>query len=532
MAQRVIIFIICTAGLLSCVFKNDMDYPLIPGNIIVFSVEGQKNVIIDNKSRNVSVELEETAEIANLKITGFQISDGAVLSEPLGQYINLSSPVKILLKTYQDYEWTISAEQNIERYVKCDNQINSAVFNEESLSIIIYVTDTQPLSKIKINSMKLGPEGSEIVSTTGFYKDGEELKEKTEECNFPMTLDCVLERTFKVMYKGKEFIWKLKALQIESKVEIVSVSPRCYHAKVKAGFSGKGSPVLEYKKASESQWTKIEELNIAGVGVSATIKNLEADTNYKIRISEEGEYSPDFDFRTESPLQLSNMSFDAWHLQGKTWYPYAQNAQDSQKAWDSANKATSQFIGSTTTPEENFLAASGAGKKAAKLESRFAVVKFAAGSIFVGKFVGLVGMGAELSWGVPFVSRPAALRGHYSYSPAIINYTDEAHASLKGQEDSGHIIFILTDWDKPFSVISSKNQFVDFDNDPAIIAYGKLTCDKTNGVYKEFTLPIEYRSDRTPKWVSIIASSSALGDYFTGGTGSVLYLDEFSLEYD
>lgn len=532
MIKRIIIFIICTAGTLSCVFKNDMDYPLIIGNITAFSVEGQKHINIDNKNRSVKVELEENADISNLKITEFKISEGAVLSEPLKEYINLSSPVKILLKTYQDYEWTISANQHIERYVRCENQINSALFNEETLSIIIYVTDAQPLSKIKINSMKLGPEGSEIISTTGFYKEGDELKEKTEQCNFPMTLDCVLERSFKLVYKGKEFIWKLKALQIESKAEIVSVSPRCYHAKVKAGFSGKGSPVLEYKKASESLWTKVEDISIAGVGVSATIKNLEAETDYKIRISEDGEYSPDFDFRTESPMQLSNMSFDTWHLQGKTWYPYAQNAEESLKVWDSANKATSTFIGSTTIPEDNFLAVSGEGKKAVKMESRFAVVKFAAGSIFVGKFVGLVGMGAELSWGVPFVSRPTALRGHYSYSPAIINYTDEGHTSLKGQEDSGHIIFILTDWEKPFSVISSKNQFVDFDNDPAIIAYGKLVCEKTSGAYKEFTLPIEYRSERIPKWVSIIASSSALGDYFTGGVGSVLYLDEFSLVYD
>lgn len=527
-----LILISCALMTLSCVFKNDLDYPLVPGNITAFLVEGQKNLTIDNKSRTVKVELEETAEIERLKIKQFEISEGAVVAEPLGEYINLSSPVKILIKTYQNYEWFISAERHVERYVRCDNQINSAVFNEESRTVIIYVTDSQPLSTIKIHSMKLEPEGSEIISTTGFHKVGEELKEETLQCSFPMVLDCVLERTFKVVYKGKEIIWKLKALQIESKTEIVSVSPRCYHAKVRAAFSGKGSPVLEYKKASESQWLQVENLDIAGVGVSAKIQNLEAETEYVIRISEGGESSPEFTFRTESPVQLNNMGFDDWHLQGKTWYPYPQNADENIRVWDSANKATSSFIGSTTIPDEDFIAADGTGKKAAKLESRFAVVKFAAGSIFIGKFIGLVGMGAELSWGVPFKSRPAALKGHYSYSPAKINHADEQHSSLKGKEDSGHIIFILTDWEKPFRVISSKNQFVDFDNDPAIIAYGKLSCEKTKGKYKEFTLPIEYRSERTPKWVSIIASSSALGDYFTGGEGSVLYLDEFSFVYD
>ena len=68
-------------------------------------------------------------------------------------------------------------------------------------------------------------------------------------------------------------------------------------------------------------------------------------------------------------------------------------------------------------------------------------------------------------------------------------------------------------------------------NDPAIIGYGKVVFDKEMDKYEKFTLNIEYRSDRTPKYVAIVTSSSALGDYFTGGTGSVLYLDEFKFLY-
>ena len=37
---------------------------------------------------------------------------------------------------------------------------------------------------------------------------------------------------------------------------------------------------------------------------------------------------------------------------------------------------------------------------------------------------------------------------------------------------------------------------------------------------------------RKPTYIVISAAASYLGDYFTGGEGSTLYIDEFSLEYD
>lgn len=530
--RSIISAILCISAASACVFKNDMDYPLVLGNITEFAVEGQKEVKIDNATRTVNVILEEDADITNLKIVKFSVSEGAVLNEPLGESIDLSSPKKLTLKTYQSYEWTIKAEQPVEMYVSCSNQVGTALFNVSDKTILLKVTDFQPLSSITINSMKLGPKGSIVKSTTGFHNDKGNIVETTQECSFPMTLDCVLERTFSIIYKDKATVWRLKAIQIETKAAIVSVRPWCYHAKVRAAFGGTGTPVLEYRKANDQDWTEISDASISGVGVSADIKGLAENTEYLVRITDNGETSSEFSFTTDTPVQLYNMNFDNWHLEGKTWFPYPSGASAAQKVWDSANKATSSFTGSATTPEENFIAVKGDGKKAVKLESSFAVVKFAAGSLFAGEFVGLKGLGAELAWGYPFTSRPTSLKGFFSYSPSIINYADDAHSSMKGQEDKAHVIVILTDWEAPFHVISNENKFVDFENDPAIIGYGKLSCSKTGKEYKDFTIDIDYRSDRIPKWVSIIASSSALGDYFTGGTGSRLYLDEFSFVYE
>ena len=86
------------------------------------------------------------------------------------------------------------------------------------------------------------------------------------------------------------------------------------------------------------------------------------------------------------------------------------------------------------------------------------------------------------------------------------------------------------DWGIPFTV-NPPESLVDYDNDEKIIGLGKLTIDKSMENYEKFNLDIKYRSDRTPKYVTIVLSSSALGDYFTGGVGSVFYLDEFKFLY-
>ena len=103
----------------SCVFDNDMSYPRLKGEITAFAVEGQKEVTINPDSLTVDVLLEETAEMDSLRITEYQLSEMAVADTLLGEYIDLSEPVQVMLSTYpgRDYLWTISASQPIERFV-------------------------------------------------------------------------------------------------------------------------------------------------------------------------------------------------------------------------------------------------------------------------------------------------------------------------------------------------------------------------------------------------------------------------------
>ena len=157
----------------SCTFDNDMSYPPLQGQITAFAVEGQKSVNIDAETQSVEVLLEETADIDALKVLEFEISEKTTTEFVPGASMDLSEPVDVLLKTYpgQEYMWTVSASQPIERYVRCSGMID-AVFDAKNQKVLVSVIEKQPLEDIVFEAMKLGPETSKIISTTGHDNAG------------------------------------------------------------------------------------------------------------------------------------------------------------------------------------------------------------------------------------------------------------------------------------------------------------------------------------------------------------------------
>ena len=97
--------------------------------------------------------------------------------------------------------------------------------------------------------------------------------------------------------------------------------------------------------------------------------------------------------------------------------------------------------------------------------------------------------------------------------------------------DTCSIYAILTDWDEPFIADTHEGKFVDINTDPGIIAVAQLQSGNTESAYQEFNLKFNYRSLRQPTYILIVAAASKFGDYFTGSTSSVLYVDQFSLTY-
>ena len=521
--KRFVLMTISALLAVSCLFDNDMAYPDLPADIEVFEVEGQVSVDIDKENRMVSVVMGEREELYHVRLLNIAVSEGAKLVDSLPEYLDLTDTLTLTVRTYTDHEWKVAASKPIARYIHVENQIGEAELDLETRNAIVYVAESQSLAKVRFLDMKLEPEGSEVISTTGTA--GGEIV--TEKCSLPMTLDCVHGRTFLVEYDGAMFEWAVKVLKKKVSQQISSVYAWCWHAKVYGLFSGSGNPALEYRKSADTEWSVAEEAVVSGVGISADIKGLDEGTEYVVRVAEDGVYSDEYAFTTGRPVQLANMNFDNWYLSGKVWYPYSEGANPS--VWDSANPGAATFIGSSTSPEESFVVKG----KAARLESKYAVIAFAAGNIYTGKFGKIAGVGAELDWGVPFDGRPTALKGWYSYAPKTVDNAKEPHMDKMGQKDKCQILVCLTDWEEPFRINTTLGHFVDFEKDPHIIAYANLQSDETTDGYVEFELPLEYRDkSRTPKYVVIACAASYLGDYFTGGVGSLMYVDEFEFVYE
>ena len=236
--------------------------------------------------------------------------------------------------------------------------------------------------------------------------------------------------------------------------------------------------------------------------------------------------------------QLYNMNFDLWSKDGNNEVCYGADASPEQKkVWGSANASTSMLGKNTCIPDSVFVAMEGAGKKAVMLKTQLVnaliTKKLAAGCIFTGQMgsINISKLSATLKWGIPFTLRPKALEGYACYKPVAIDVVKAPFDDWLGKTDSAHVFVLLTDWDEQFTVDPATDTFVDIDNDPHIIGYGKVGYNHTMAGYEKFRIDIDYRSNRTPRYVVIVASSSALGDFFTGGDGSTLYLDEFRFIY-
>ena len=531
--RRYLFAALCLSVFHACLIENDMSYPKVSTEFTSFAVEGQESVSIDPQARTVNIVLSETADISALRITDMALSEHTACFPPLrnGSVIDLSEPMKVTLSVYRDYEWTISATQPIERYVVCDGQIGDARIDVSNHVAEVRVSSTQHLYDIMIRDMKLEPEGAEFQG----YVDRD--SETLVPFEFPLGLDCTLRRYFDVKYKDEVIRWTLNVFTVDVSLRVTSVYPWCYSADIAGEFDGSSTvPWLEYRKDTDDDWTRSESVSADGTSLSAKLNGLEEGTLYHVRFVSDSDTGDDVTFTTGTPDQIENMGFDDWYQNGSgTYFP---NLNETVKIWDTANRGTALLGKNPTVPEYDLLATDDPDNKAAaRLESMY-VAKFAAGNIYTGEFKNATligGMGAILNWGIPFTGRPVSLKGYYSYSPKPIDYVDSPYESLKGTMDKCQILVILTDWSEPFTVNTAKGIFVDQTQaNKSIIAYGKLESDEdTGGAYKEFTLPLEYwRPDATPTYAVVVACASYKGDYFTGGLGSVMYVDEFEFVYE
>lgn len=314
-----------------------------------------------------------------------------------------------------------------------------------------------------------------------------------------------------------------------------------------AGNLDEASFIVREQGGSDKQITSVTK-NEADGTFTALITDLQPGKTYEYQaVAGEDEGSVET-FIVAQPSEVPNMGFEEWGTRtGKVKilgiereYEYDSPNSNSQAYiyWESGNlgaKAASSVLtrSSDDVATEN-------SNKAAKLTSVFAglgsIGAFSAGSIFSGIIQKAGQDGAELLYGQSHTGYPTSLKGYYKYSPGSIDYVNNKGGS---GTDKGFIAVALSTKKlevKSLTASADSESYKFRSNSDGVFAYGELVIDQTVDVYTQFSIPLTYYKGMmpdtgTPVYIIIMATSSKDGDVFTGSTSSVMYVDEFSLDY-
>lgn len=319
------------------------------------------------------------------------------------------------------------------------------------------------------------------------------------------------------------------------------------HGKVTGTLAS--TPKFQYRvKGAGSSWTTVDA-DLTGSTFSKEITGLTPGTTYEYQAMDGTQASTvTCEFTTETTFQPENASFEAVsdsssiiliHGTGQsTW-------------WDTGNHGSSTMNKNVTTPDTSV---KHSGNQSLLLSSQFVgfgiIGKFAAGNLFAGKYLDTERTDGILGWGRPCTSRPKALKVYVRYEPATVDNGGDYIAN--GATDQGIIYVAIGDWAGqeanggtwPF-VVRTKNASSLFSTEKGtysgdgIIAYGEKTFEEAyndGGNMKELTINLDYDNfggnQRKPTSIIIVASASKYGDYFQGGDGSKMWLDDMELIYE
>ena len=292
---------------------------------------------------------------------------------------------------------------------------------------------------------------------------------------------------------------------------------------------------FQYRPKNTDTWMDVATtVNTAASSATATLTGLTSATAYEYQLTD-GEISiAKVEFTTETEIALQNGNLDAWtgNPDSETVSP---NSPSDSKFWDTSNTGANTITKKNptrgvTSPVHT------EGGMAAQLESKKVISFFAAASLYTGSFGKVSIPNAIVNFGQPFTSRPVALKGFYQYKPVVIDIVGRnAPEGVKaGDMDQCAIYIALAK--KAYTINNGDlSSFINFKDDPNIIAYGELPSGAaTEGDgYVEFNIPLKYKNlTDQPTHIIVVCSSSKYGDYMTGGVGSTLYVDDLSLIYD
>lgn len=541
----------------SCVIKDDLPYPLVKAEIINIELEGQCDekgegfapAVIDKEKRVIDVYVDDRVNTKSLLVKKLELNHKAQIlvegtdisfssTEGLNTPLDFSKTVSLRLTTYQEYVWKVRVKQVVIREAEVENQVGEPIIDDVNHTVVIYVSPNQLLSKIRVKKMQLGGQHG----STSPYVDGQVLDFRTRRTFYTQTaFDMSVAKWNVFIYNAEQ--------DLSTTAEVF---PHAIKAYVKGTMQNGNTPVVQYRKTVSQEWKTLDagKVQAGSTSFTAVIDGLKPSTEYECRVVAGESASDMIAFTTAPELQLENANLDTWHIKGTgNKALYCPWAEDGTCYWDTGNH------GATTVGASNSTFMTEDGRTYANLQSKYIVIKFAAGNIFTGEYLKTDGTNGILSFGRPFSSFPTHLQFDYKYTTSTINrgggkwddsysryISRQTYDGLRGQPDTCQVfVALIGDKDEevyqgktyPFVVRTRPSELKLFRaNDDNVIAYGQISQGKTISDWTTETIPLQYRhTDRTPKYIIVVASSSKYGDYFIGGDESLLKLDNIRLLY-
>ena len=340
------------------------------------------------------------------------------------------------------------------------------------------------------------------------------------------------------------------------------------HADVDAS-EGEGKTIkFAYSTDEGSTWTYVDAVNDSEGTYKAELTGLAPQTKYTYALCiDDVQIGEPMTFTTEAAPNFPNASFEyVSKVTGNNYYKFYDpncGVEEGMKMFwgsgngegpDGVNGSANMNIVITDVDTSTKID----GNQSVVAQTSSMVGMLAAGNLFAGQFVGLVGTsGGIVNFGRPWTSRPTAMRIWCKYETGLINILNNNNLGVsKSDYDRAQVKVAIGTWDykkyggskeSPVQInTTDESTFVDYYTDPSTIANGDviiykegysinkvelITADTTGWI--EYVIPLEYRNlNAYPTHIVVSCAASQFGDYFTGYDKTKLWIDAVELIYE
>ena len=520
----------CLLATLAGCIKNDIPYPLV--ELRIADIEGEGFTVSENNTarREITLRLDEQTDIRNVRID--KATYDAVIhsvkldkEEVLGQMrrsqelvgtFDMYTPIYTTLSLYQDYEWTVRAEQTIERRFAVAGQIGASQIDEKNRIARASVATGTDLEHIHVTELKLGP--ADITT-------------------YSPTIDELSDADFR-------------------SVRLVDVTCHGRTATVSEEEHGRGAR-LQYRIKDAATWQEAQESSYRDGILTASIKPEWSTAENPSGITV---YSPAADkgifagYTYEFRLLIGDEQTQLLEYAAASGDTIPGGDMEGSLSCFTSNNATSTMWGSGNNGIKSNLCSAATmtgmgGSQCAKMTASSTLGILASGNLFTATFSmkgtdGTVGFGQKYN----YTARPKGLRFKYHATVGTVDIQKNFGGPIAmGEQDLSTIYVCIVDWSARRNVTSGVSKptgtwdpsvQTDLEGSGRIIAYGVMDISASTEGESLIggEIPLVYydtacAAPQSSYTLVISCATSKYGDYMNGCSKNVLYVDDFEWVY-